>query len=181
MGAKYEKHRHNVGFRIVERIHEQGQFTEWEKKFKAKIAKGKIEKDEKKQNIMLVKPETYMNDSGKALLEVSKFFKINVGNVIVIHDELDLNGGTIKTKIGGGNAGHNGLRSIDQSIGKEYRRVRIGIQHPGEASRVNSHVLGNFSEEEEKWLKPLIEKISDNIHCLITKDGEKQFIQNTQT
>ena len=123
-----------------------------------------------------------MNDSGKSLLEVSKFFKISVNNIIVLHDELDIDAGKVKTKVGGGAAGHNGLRSIDSHIGKDYRRIRIGIHHPGESSRVTSHVLGDFHKQDEEWIESLLSDIASNISLLLSgKDDETagaEFIQS---
>jgi len=143
-GAQYAMHRHNVGFMAVDTIAELHHFDPWKKQFQGWAATGRIGA----QRILLLKPATFMNESGRSVGEALRFFKGEVGDVTVFHDELDLAPFKVKVKIGGGTAGHNGLRSTEAHIGNEYRRVRIGIGHPGHKDRVTGHVLGNYAKAE---------------------------------
>ncbi len=156
-GANYQGNRHNIGFMAVERIAHAHGFSPWRKKFNALISEGSIGSE----RIMLLKPETFMNDSGRSVGEAMRFLKIAEGDVYVFHDELDLAPGKIKVKIGGGNAGHNGLRSITAHIGNEYWRVRLGIGHPGSKDAVTHYVLNDFAKSEREWLNDLLDAISD--------------------
>ena len=139
-GKKYDRNRHNVGFKAIDLIAKKNNFGPWRRKFQSKISEGLI----KSNKILLVKPETYMNNSGFAIKELFLFFKLNSDDLVVIHDDLDLKVGKIKAKVGGGHAGHNGLRSIDQQISTEYLRLRIGIDRPVYKSQVANYVLSNF-------------------------------------
>lgn len=157
-GPAYAGHRHNVGFMAVDRIASRHGFAPWRaSRQKAVTAEGRIGA----HAVLLVKPETYMNESGAAVGALLRFYKGELGDLAVIHDELDLAPGRIRVKRGGGAGGHNGLRSIDAHLGAEYWRLRIGIGHPGSKERVNAHVLGNFASADRGWLDPLLDAIAD--------------------
>ena len=154
-GPEYAHHRHNVGFQAIDAIARRYGLGPARKRFSGEAAEGTINSTK----VLLLKPLTHMNDSGRAIAEAAHFYKIGAAEVIVIHDELDLVPGKVRTKVGGGAAGHNGLRSTDAAIGQDYIRVRIGIGHPGDKSRVTPYVLGNFAKDE----RPLIEAVNDAI------------------
>jgi PTH1 family peptidyl-tRNA hydrolase len=143
-GAQYAMNRHNVGFMAVDIIAELHNFDPWKKQFQGWSASGRIGT----QRILLLKPATFMNESGRAIGEALRFFKSEVGDVTAFHDELDLDPFRVKVKTGGGAAGHNGLRSTEAHIGNAFRRVRIGIGHPGHKDRVLGYVLGNYVKSE---------------------------------
>ena len=151
-GAQYAMHRHNVGFMAVDTIAEVHNFEPWKKQFQGWSALGRIGT----QRILLLKPATFMNESGRSVGEAMRFFKAATEEVTVFHDELDLAPFKVKVKTGGGTAGHNGLRSTEAHIGNEFRRVRIGIGHPGHKDRVTGHVLGNYAKAE---LDPLADML----------------------
>lgn len=156
-GASYAKHRHNVGFMAVDTMAERYRCSSWSKKFRGLWAEGKIGQDK----VLLLKPQTYMNLSGESVGEAMRFYKIPIENIIVIHDELDLDFGDAKLKKSGGNAGHNGLESIESHIGKDFLRFRFGI---GKTQGDNSnHVLSNFSKEEQAHLPRMLDKVVENI------------------
>jgi len=143
-GAQYAMHRHNVGFMAVDTIAEVHHFDPWKKQYQGWSATGRIGS----ARILLIKPATFMNESGRSVGEALRFYKSEVGDVTVFHDELDLAPFKVKVKTGGGTAGHNGLRSTEAHIGNAFRRVRIGIGHPGHKDRVTGHVLGNYAKAE---------------------------------
>jgi len=157
-GTQYALHRHNVGFMAADIIAEVHGFSPWSKKFRSLIAEGRIGR----QRVMLLKPQTFMNDSGDAVQQALKFYKLDMEALTVFHDELDLAPFKVKVKLGGGTAGHNGLRSIDASLGPEFRRVRIGIGHPGPGRKdlVSPHVLGNYRKAEMEPLSDLLAAIA---------------------
>jgi PTH1 family peptidyl-tRNA hydrolase len=157
-GTQYALHRHNVGFMAADIIAEVHGFSPWSKKFRSLIAEGRIGR----QRVMLLKPQTFMNDSGDAVQQALKFYKLDMDALTVFHDELDLAPFKVKVKLGGGTAGHNGLRSIDASLGPEFRRVRIGIGHPGPGRKdlVSPHVLGNYRKAEMEPLSDLLAAIA---------------------
>ena len=165
-GSKYEKNRHNIGFMTIDEIHGFYNFSPWKKKFQSAASEGYIAG----QKCLLLKPMTYMNESGRAVSEAVKFYKIPNEEIFVFHDELDIKPGKIKVKSGGGNAGHNGLKSISAHIGNEYTRIRMGIGHPGQKDIVHIYVLNNFSKEETEWLNPLINAVSRATSKLIEND-----------
>jgi PTH1 family peptidyl-tRNA hydrolase len=158
IGSEYYKTRHNVGFEFIDFIKEQ--VIRSQKPFKEKFKSQFVQEKLFNEDVILAKPQTYMNLSGAAVLELSGFYKIAPENVIVIHDDLDLKFGDVRTKIGGGHAGHNGLRDIDNKIGKEYHRIRIGIDHPRNSDTpqmdVANYVLQRFSGEEWKEIEEII-------------------------
>ncbi len=156
-GDKYARNRHNVGFMAVERIAERNKFGPWKRKFQGFGADGEIAGEK----VLLLKPETYMNESGRSVGEAARFLKVAPADIIVFHDELDLLPGKIKIKTGGGNAGHNGLRSLSAHIGNEYVRVRIGIGHPGSKDAVVHFVLHDFAKADAEWLDEMLDAIAD--------------------
>ena len=155
-GEKYAKHRHNVGFMAVEAIADAHRFGPERKKFQGLIREGELGGEK----ALTLKPQTFMNDSGQSVGAAMRFYKLNPADVVVFHDELDLMSGKIKAKIGGGLAGHNGLKSIAEHIGEDFRRVRVGIGHPGDKARVTGHVLGDFAKADQEWLAPLLDAMA---------------------
>ncbi|MEF2548759.1 aminoacyl-tRNA hydrolase [Aurantimonas sp. E1-2-R+4] len=166
-GSRYAGNRHNIGFMAIDEIARDPSFSPWSKKFSAEIAEGQIGAEK----VLLVKPQTFMNESGRSVGEAARFFKIEPANIVVIHDELDLAPAKLRVKTGGGNGGHNGLRSIDAHLGtKDYKRVRLGIGHPGSKDAVTPYVLGDFAKVDREWLDPLIEAIARHIDSLVAGD-----------
>lgn len=156
-GAEYALHRHNIGFMAIDRIAELHRLPPWRKKFSGLFTEGEIGG----KRALLLKPQTYMNDSGRSVQEAAHFHKIAVGDIVVLHDELDLAPSKIRVKTGGGNAGHNGLRSISANLGNDYVRVRLGIGHPGSKELVHNWVLSNFAKSDREWLAALLTAIAD--------------------
>lgn len=156
-GAGYAGHRHNVGFMAIDAIAETHGFGSERSKFSGLLREGKLGGPGAMTRVVLLKPQTYMNNSGQAVGEAARFFKIEPGDITVFYDELDLAPGKVRVKTGGGLAGHNGLKSLKQHIGAEFRRVRIGIGHPGHKDRVIGHVLSDFAKADRVWLEPLLD------------------------
>lgn len=171
-GADYSFNRHNIGFLAVDEIADAANATAWQKKYKGQLATGSLADTP----LLLLKPQTYMNLSGESVGEVMRYFKLETPDVIVIHDDIDLESGQIKVKQGGGHGGHNGLKSIDAHIGKDYWRVRLGVGHPGQREEVTNHVLGNFAKADKVWLEPLLAAIPKALLLLFEGDSGK-FIQ----
>ncbi len=172
-GPKHAKHRHNVGFMAVDAIAEAHRFAAPRTKFQAELREGALSGPAGRLKTFILKPQTFMNLSGQAVGEAARFYKIDPSSIIVFHDELDLAAGKIRAKVGGGNAGHNGLESIEQHIGRDFRRVRIGIGHPGDKLLVTNHVLGDFAKADQEWLAPLLAAIAAAAPALI--GGDAQF------
>ena len=168
-GKKYTNNRHNIGFMALNQIASDHSFSPWKNKFQGQITDGKLG-DEK---VILLKPETFMNLSGQSVSETIKFYKINIEDIIVFHDELDLAPAKLRVKISGGHAGHNGLRSIHQHIGADYHRVRMGVGHPGHKDRVANYVLSDFAKNDQNWLQDLLFGISDGAIYLVNNDAGK--------
>ena len=168
-GDQYYDNRHNVGFMAVDEIVRRHRFPAWRRKFKSEISEGMLGI----AKAMVMKPQTFMNRSGEAVAEAVNFYKLKPADVVVLHDELDLPPGRLRMKVGGGHAGHNGLRDIERHIGPDFRRVRIGIGHPGDKSRVTGYVLSDFAKTDDVWLDPLIEAIADAAPHLATGQDEK--------
>ena len=160
-----ENNRHNIGFKIIDAINSKFKLSKQKPKFKGLLTTGNI--NEKK--IYAIKPLTFMNNSGICIRELIEYFKIEAENIIVFHDDLDIDFGKIKTKFGGSSAGHNGIESIDKFIGKEYSRVRIGIGKPNEKISVSDYVLKDFDDEEKQELETLKNNITKNLAILIDK------------
>ncbi len=168
-GDKYARHRHNVGFMAVDAIADAAGFGPARSKFQGELREGLIGGEK----TLILKPQTYMNDSGRSVGEAARFYKIDPEDIVVFYDELDLAPGKIRMKTGGGAAGHNGIRSIDAHIGNHFRRVRIGIGHPGDKSRVTGHVLGDFSKADQDWLAPMLDAIAGEAKHLAGGDDNR--------
>ena len=156
-GAQYARNRHNIGFMAVDTIHASYAFGPWRTKFQGQISEGKLGR----RRTYLLKPQTYMNESGASVGPAMRFLKLAPSALVVIHDEIDLAAGKLKAKTGGGDAGHNGLRSITATLGPDYHRVRIGVGHPGGKDRVVGHVLQNFAKADEDWLVPMLSAVAE--------------------
>ena len=161
-GPDYSGHRHNVGFMALDVIHRRHGFGPWRRRFQADTAEATIGGEK----VLLVKPLTYMNESGRSVGEAMRFYKLSPPEVLVIHDEVDLPPGKMRMKVGGGAAGHNGLRSISAAIGDGYRRIRIGVGHPGVRDLVPRYVLHDFAKADRGWLEPMLDAIADNVGLL---------------
>jgi peptidyl-tRNA hydrolase, PTH1 family len=168
-GQKYARNRHNIGFMAIEAIADRHRFGPWKAKFQGRIADGDIGGEK----VVLLAPQTYMNDSGRSVQEAARFLKIDDKDIIVLHDELDLAPGKVRTKLGGGNAGHNGLRSITAHRSNDYWRVRIGIGHPGHKDLVHNWVLGDFAKADQAWLDDLLAAMSDAAPFLAKGETER--------
>ena len=165
-GAKYARNRHNVGFMALDRVAADHGFAPWRERFNAEVSEG-VRAGEK---VILIKPLTFMNNSGQSVGEAMRFYKLTPEDVVVFHDELDLAPGKCRVKIGGGSAGHNGLRSTDAHIGANFKRIRIGIGHPGHKDRVAGYVLHDFAKADADWLDPLLQGISEGSDALAKSD-----------
>jgi peptidyl-tRNA hydrolase, PTH1 family len=168
-GSGYARHRHNVGFMALERIAERYGTGPWKKRFQGLTSEGQIGG----RKVVLLKPQTYMNDSGRSVGEALRYLKLDLGDLYVFHDEIDLAPGKLKVKTGGGNAGHNGLRSISAHIGNEYARVRVGVGHPGHKDLVHGYVLHDFAKADATWLEPLLDAITDAAGRLAAGDDAR--------
>jgi PTH1 family peptidyl-tRNA hydrolase len=171
-GAQYQKNRHNIGFMAVDAIQRRHGFSPWAKKFKAEISEGTLAGEK----VMLIKPQTFMNLSGESVGEAMRFYKLGPEDIVAIYDELDLLPGKARIKTGGGHGGHNGIKSLDAHCGLNYRRLRLGIGHPGDKSKVHNHVLGDFAKSDSDWLEPLLEALADNAEMLVR--GEDSQLMN---
>ncbi|MAE50552.1 MAG: aminoacyl-tRNA hydrolase [Micavibrio sp.] len=169
-GDKYKHNRHNIGFMAMDVIADDYGFSPFRAKFQGQISEGRIGG----QKVVLLKPETYMNNSGQSVAAAAKFFKIPPENIIIFHDELDLQPGKVRVRLGGGNAGHNGLKSIQAHLGTaDTWRVRIGIGHPGDKSRVSGYVLSDFAKDDQSWIERLLPALSKHIDLLLQgKDSD---------
>ncbi len=170
-GDKYAGNRHNIGFMAVDEIARGYSFGPWKKRFQGYTTEGQIGLEK----CILLKPSTYMNESGRAVGEAMRFYKLPLNDVIVIHDEIDLKPGMIRVKKGGGNAGHNGLKSISAHAGNEYVRVRLGIDHPGDRALVAHYVLQDFAKSDREWLPPLLEGVARGMAKLV-EGSEAAFL-----
>ncbi|AOG04725.1 aminoacyl-tRNA hydrolase [Bosea sp. RAC05] len=165
-GTRYAGNRHNIGFMALEAIARTHRASPWRGRFQAEACEATIGTEK----VVLLKPQTYMNESGRAIGEAARFFKVAPADVIVFHDELDLAPAKLRVKLGGGNAGHNGLRSTTAAIGNEYRRVRMGIGHPGLKELVHAYVLNDFGKAEGHWVEDLCTACADNAELLAKHD-----------
>ena len=168
-GAKYAGHRHNIGFMALDRIAADHGFGPWKSKHNGLVSEGRFGSD----RAVLLKPETFMNNSGQSVNAAMRFYKLDPGDVVVLHDEIDLAPGKVKHKIGGGHAGHNGLRSIHAHIGADYGRVRLGVGHPGHKDRVPGFVLHDFAKADNDWLDDVLRGCSDGAPFLAAGDPAK--------
>jgi PTH1 family peptidyl-tRNA hydrolase len=168
-GAQYALNRHNVGFMAVDAIAVSHDFPAWRKRFAGVASEAKLGGEQ----VLLLKPRTFMNDSGRSVGEAVRFYKLELDDVIVFHDELDLAPGKVRVKAGGGVAGHNGLKSLTTHIGNDYVRVRIGIGHPGHRDLVTDYVLQNFAKADHEWLEPLLGTIAEEAPYLAQGANDK--------
>lgn len=171
-GSKYQGNRHNIGFMVLDEIARRHGFSPWRRRFQGETADGTIGGD----RVTLLKPLTYMNESGRAVQDAASFFKIGLPDIIVVHDEIELPASKMRVKVGGGIAGHNGLRSVSAHVGNDYRRVRVGVGHPGVKELVHSHVLNDFAKAERPWVEAMLDAIADNADLLI--GGRDSQFQN---
>jgi len=165
-GSQYAGNRHNIGFMVVDEIARINNAAPWRKRFHGEASEAVIDGE----RVLLLKPLTYMNDSGRSVADAQRFYKVALDDIVVFHDELDLPPAKLRIKKGGGNAGHNGLRSITAHCTNEYRRVRLGIGHPGDKSRVHSYVLSDFAKAELPWVEDLARACADNTGFLAKGD-----------
>ena len=168
-GPKYQNNRHNIGFMAIDEIARRWRFGTERAKFQSVIAEGEVEG----AKVLLMKPQTFMNQSGNAVGEAARFYKIPVSDIIVFHDEIDLAPGRFRMKTGGGAAGQNGVRSLISHLGADFRRARMGIGHPGEAHLVMPHVLGDFHKSEQPWLEALLRACADALPFAIAGEDER--------
>lgn len=171
-GTRYTGNRHNVGFMAVQAIARRHNIAPWRRKYQGVAVEGVIAGE----RVLLLLPGTYMNDSGRAVQEAARFYKAEPDQILVFHDELELQPGKVRVKTGGGNAGHNGLRSITAHIGNDYKRVRIGIGHPGDKNLVERYVLQDFAKDEWPWVETLCDVVADNAGLLV--EGKDASFQN---
>jgi PTH1 family peptidyl-tRNA hydrolase len=162
-GPGYAGHRHNLGFMALDRVARRYGFAPWRARFHGRTAEGEIAGE----RILALKPETYMNDSGRAVAGAMQFYKLAPEAVVVVHDEVDLVPGKVRVKRGGGAGGHNGLRSIDAHIGSEYRRVRLGVGHPGHRDLVRHYLLHDFAKEELPFVDALLDAVTESMPLLV--------------
>jgi PTH1 family peptidyl-tRNA hydrolase len=171
-GPRYAGNRHNIGFMALEAIAKRHGIGPWRRRFAGLTAEGPIGGE----RAFLLLPGTFMNESGRAVAEAAHFYKLPLDAITVFHDEIDLPPAKVRVKIGGGIAGHNGLRSITEHIGNDYRRVRIGVGHPGAKELVYNYVLGDFAKSERPWVEALIDILADNADLIVR--GEDSSFQN---
>jgi len=169
-GAKYAHNRHNIGFMAVDEIARRHGFAPWRRRFQGETAEGSLDGE----RVVLLRPTTFMNEAGRAVQEAAGFFKLAAGEVTVFQDELELPPAKVRIKVGGGIAGHNGLRSISAHIGNDYRRVRLGIGHPGVKELVHGYVLSDFAKDERPWVQALCEAVAESAG-LLTTDRDSTF------
>src|SRR4051812_38477011 len=171
-GAKYAGNRHNIGFMVVDAIAKRHGFPPWRRRFQGVAAEGAIGGEK----VLLLLPGTYMNESGRAVAEAMHFYKLALGDIAVFHDEIELPPAKLRVKIGGGIAGHNGLRSISAHVGNDYKRVRLGVGHPGVKELVHPYVLGDFARDERAWVEALCDIVAANAELLA--QGKDASFQN---
>lgn len=172
-GPKYQNNRHNIGFMAADAIARRWRFGPERAKFQSVVSEGVIETPQGQVRALLMKPQTYMNESGRAVGEAARFYKVRPGDVIVFHDEIDLAPGRFRMKIGGGAAGQNGVRSLISHLGPEFRRARLGIGHPGEKHLVMPHVLGDFHKAEHPWVEALLNAVADALPFAAMGEDER--------
>ena len=167
-GPKYAANRHNIGFMVADDIAQHYRFSPWSQKFNSHLCEGVVAN----QKVLLMKPQTYMNLSGQAVGEAASYFKIDPAQIMVLHDELALSAAKVRVKLGGGHGGHNGLKDIDRHIGKDYWRVRIGIDHPGDRDLVHDYVLGDFSKEQRQDMARASDAMVQSLPLFFEQDHE---------
>jgi PTH1 family peptidyl-tRNA hydrolase len=172
-GPKYQGNRHNIGFMAAEEIARRWSFGPERAKFQSAIREGDIETASGRQRVLLMKPQTYMNESGRAVAEAARFYKIQPSEVIVFHDEIDLAPGRFRMKTGGGAAGQNGVRSLISQLGPEFRRARMGVGHPGEPQLVHGYVLSDFHKADQPWLEAMLNACADALPFALAGDDDR--------
>jgi len=172
-GEKYAGNRHNIGFMAIDAIGDMHDFSPEKSKFKGLVREGTILADGRPCKVLLLKPLTFMNESGRAVQQAMQFYKIPLDKVTVFHDELDLAPGKFRMKTGGGIAGHNGLRSIRQNVGENFHRARLGIGHPGQKSQVHSYVLSDFTKSENVWVEDFLDALARAADILASSEHDK--------
>lgn len=168
-GSRYAGNRHNIGFMALDAMARRWNAGPWRKRFQGECAEAVING----QKVLLLKPQTYMNESGRAVVEALGFHKLPLTSIAVFHDELDLAPAKLRAKVGGGNAGHNGLRSISAHAGNDYLRLRMGIGHPGDKDQVHAYVLGDFARQEQGWVEDLCRLSADLLPSLVKDDSSR--------
>ncbi len=171
-GPRYAGNRHNIGFMAVQAIARRHDIKPWRRKFQGVAVEGTMAGEK----LLLLLPDTFMNESGLAVRQAANFYKLDAGSIVVFHDEAELPPGKVRLKVGGGNAGHNGLRSVSEHLGNDYRRVRLGIGHPGDKDLMEQYVLQDFAKSEWPWVEALCEIVADNAALLI--EGKDSTFQN---
>jgi PTH1 family peptidyl-tRNA hydrolase len=171
-GSRHVDNRHNIGFMAVQAIARSHNISPWRRKFQGVAVEGALAGE----RVLLLLPGTYMNESGRAVQEAARFYKLDAGQIVVFHDEVDLPPAKVRVKVGGSDAGHNGLRSITAHIGNDYKRVRIGIGKPDVKELVPMHVLGDFAKSEWPWVEALCGVVADNVGLLV--EGKDASFQN---
>ena len=171
-GPKYQGNRHNIGFMAVDEMVRRHGFSSWRKRFQGETSEGQFAGEK----VLVLKPMTYMNESGRSVGAAMSFYDIDPAQVIVLYDELDLEPGKVRVKLGGGAAGHNGIRSMIAHVGPHFQRVRIGIGHPGDKNLVHPHVLSDFAKADRAWVEPLIDAVAEHLPLLV--NGEEATFQN---
>ncbi len=172
-GAKYARNRHNAGFLLLDRIHAAHGFGPWRAKFESEVSEGSVDTPSGRQKVLLMKPQTFYNESGRAMSKACTFYKVGAEAVTVLHDEIDLAPGRVRVKRGGGHSGNNGIRSAIAHIGPDIRRVRVGVGHPGDKALVMPYVLSDFSKADLTWFEPLGDAICNALPYLIAGDDER--------
>ena len=172
-GPKHAGQRHNVGFMALDAIHDRWRFAPWRGRHQGFAAEGTVDTPAGAVRALLLKPHTFMNDSGRAVGEAARFYKTPPADVVALYDEIDLAPGRFRMKTGGGAAGHNGIRSMAAHIGPDFRRARIGVGHPGTKERVMGHVLSDFHKADRAWLDPLLRELADALPLLLAGEDER--------
>ncbi len=172
-GEKYSGNRHNIGFMALDEIARHHGFGPWKAKFGGQTAEGWIEGDGARVKALLIKPATFYNETGRSVGEAARFYKLTGEDVIVFHDEIDLAPGRIRVKTGGGHSGNNGIKSLISHLGNDFRRIRLGVGHPGDKSKVMPYVLADFPKADQKWLEDLIDACARALPFLAAGEDER--------